>query len=392
MARDRDRLALAERERILKRAQIAQATAVLVHEANWAKNRMESEMRLARERLQAFPDPAQPPPRIEPPKPARSYSLFPSSPITIEAPAQSQPGPTRQSSVTGSMTPAEKPSARSSKEEPIFVESALVSSVTDQVQSSVADAAAGMIDTTNKISGALSSSYTGLMSSFQAVVESIPEIAAVVPEPPVLTPTVVQESNPITTQAIEGPRQVIETKSLLPPPKANTTLAVGEFPGRPEFAKNDQTKVVQPRTKGQWTDPNLHAQAGAVLQQLILERDLTIQKNPLLMERLYGLPNKEGMESSVRTAPVQPEWVAAADAWVEAVTGNSIKKSSKAKSKIDPAIASFTGVDPNLLEQEREGSKVEGSVERSDIQAQPEPEDEGNNSRDAKNKKKCVIM
>lgn len=56
LAREQDRLSLIERERVLKRAQIAQATSVLVQEANWAKNRMEAEMKLAKQRAMMFPE------------------------------------------------------------------------------------------------------------------------------------------------------------------------------------------------------------------------------------------------------------------------------------------------------------------------------------------------
>jgi hypothetical protein len=57
LARDQDRIAILERERILKRAQVAQATAAIVHEANWARTRMESEMRQTKLRAMVFPEP-----------------------------------------------------------------------------------------------------------------------------------------------------------------------------------------------------------------------------------------------------------------------------------------------------------------------------------------------
>ena len=69
LAREQDRIALVERERVLKRAQIAQATAILVQEANWAKNRMESEMRMAKQRALMFPE--QPVVGSMPPRPLR---------------------------------------------------------------------------------------------------------------------------------------------------------------------------------------------------------------------------------------------------------------------------------------------------------------------------------
>ena len=422
LARDQDRLVLAERERILKRAQAAQATALLVQEANWAKNRMETEMRLARERLHLFPDPiASPSPlpsKSDPPKQVRANTLFPTNPITQEAhtadplpPFQMATLVSSRSSANGAGTPSDKQSVRSSvkgapsQSAPAVIpeqpaETDLVSSVTDQVQSSVADAAAGVVDTTNKISDALSSSYSGMLSSFRAVVDAVPQIVSSEPEPTTPMPVPKITDNPVKSDSLAPPSVLpppspplavkpgVETKALLPPPKAGGPVVVGEFPGRPEMASEGQAKVIQQRTKGQWTDPTLHAQAAVVLDQLIVERDLTIQKNPLLMERLYGLPGSAGVGSSVSVSPVQPDWVAAADAWVEAVTGSSVKKAQKGKSKIDPAIASLTGVDPDLKEEGGSQTKAEDQPGDPPEQA-AQPED---SQVDAKGKKKCVIM
>jgi len=422
LARDQDRLVLAERERILKRAQIAQATAALVQEANWAKSRMENEMRLARERYRFFPETTSSPSRqsdpSEPSNKAPVQSLFPTNPMPTEAPAKSQPPPINvpksRMSATVSSTPSEKPSAVSQPAVPEaipLVESELVASMSDQVQASVADAAAGMLDTTNQISEAVSASYTGMLTSFRGVLDSVPAIVSSEPEPvtPVpkiaprsFEPTVKTEPNvvPEKPQTITLPapptpltiKPPIETKTLLPPPKA-TSVTVGEFPGRPEIPSEGQAKVIQQRTKGQWTDANLHAQAGAVLQQLIIERDFTIQRNPKLMQRLYGLPGFDGIKPAVSATPVQPEWVAAADAWAESVSGSSPKNSAKAKSKIDPAIASLTGVDPNLNEEQVVGPEGDNPETRSLKQAEDNPVQDEKNSLDAKNKKKgCVIM
>jgi hypothetical protein len=437
LAREQDRLALAERERVLKRAQVAQATALLVQEANWAKSRMENELRLAKERLHLFPETSNPPvsqsvrcdgsrpPQTEAPtlfpvtKPPVAPRLQSDSSPTVGPPSRSSHSKTGSKSVAGSH--ASKTSSEVSESGDIdsrgdHPDDDVVSSAVNQVQSSVSEAAAGILETTSKVTDVFSVGYSGVVSTFMSAVQAVPNLGAGERTPPTSTkpadkllvsesseklggevsPAPIQKATPpegsLFTNGMSptGPlaapgKDGIETKTLLPPPKPTTTGVV-EFPGRAAVVSETNTKVIQQKSKGQWTNMNLHAQAGAILSQLIVERDVTIQKNPELMERLYAIPCKIDISESSTGTVVQPEWAAAADAWIESVTGTSVKK-SKDKSKIDPAIAAMTGVDPNLGSDDNVMEAGQGDYVSPDPgEAKPEQ------PPDKKGKKNCIIM
>ena len=405
LARDQDRLVLVERERALKRAQIAQATALLVQEANWAKNRMENEMRLSRERLRMFPEPAATAPGGLF-KPARQPSLFPAStvPTIIEPPPENQssstsaPNKLSASGVSQPIVPIEPVRA--------FAED-VVSSITDQVS----EATASVVDTRAKINDAITSGYTGVMSSLMAAVQSVQEevVSAtddlgsknpqttITENPPIREPPKVPTPQEVEKPSISAPPITVAPKptgSLLSLPKATTAAdSAVDFPGRKVIKREAPAKTIQQRTKGAWTDSNLQTQATIILEQLIHERDLSFQNNSSLMEQMYAIPPKMIFLKEASGVRMQREWLDAADAWLESLEPKP-KKTGKGKLRIDPAIASLTGVDPEDMEEPVEAlpPKPSEAPEATKVEDQEfkGPTNQVDSSDD--NKKKCIIM
>ena len=388
LARDQDRLVLAERERILKRAQVAQATALMVQEANWAKNRMENEIRMSKERLRLFPEPG----ILELGskfKPGRQPSLFPAStaPTIIEALVErpSQPLLSEERIATSELTPVISVPAVGD----------LVSSIADQVS----EATASVTNTTAKIGDAFSSGYTGMISTFAAAVQSVQDGTIAImtdlptstneppdpsPQPQVSPPVVAAPSPAPIVEPIKNLIPAASTGSLFPPQRtAAQPASTVNFPGRPDIKREAPTRVIQQRTKGQWTDSNLQTQATIILEQLIHERDLTIQNNPKVMERMYGIPTKVMVSDSKKVA-IQREWLTVADAWLQSISeGKSASKLVKGKSKIDSVIADLANDEPPV-EHVRESEPPEDPVVTSS--AAPRTKD------DEDKKKKCIIM
>lgn len=418
LAREQDRLALAERERVLKRAQVAQATALLVQEANWAKSRMENEMSMARQRLRFFQDGGSlprggvstiaPAPYV----PTRPPSLYPANGLANEnrnaigltppQPPASATGPVASGAAIAQETaptvggPAEVNGRRSSESN---------SSIADQVQDSVNQAASDVLGATVAVSDVLTSTYAGVMSSFLNVIQpashppdetratvkkveasasstvpkGLPEsVVSKAPSPAqIKTPPQIQEPNDPVSESKKTPipNQKPSVASSLGPPKV-ASVVNPIFPGRSTASASDSNKVVQKRIKGEWTNPDLHAQAGVVLEELIRERGGTIQKKPTVMERLFAVPQKpKGTMGSKTSASILPDWVKAADDWVSTAEGS--RKGGAPTIKIDPAIASATEGGPT--------GPVETPAE------QPEGQ-QASTEVDAAKKKKCVIM
>ena len=421
LAREQDRLALAERERVLKRAQVAQATALLVQEAIWAKSRMENEMNMARQRLRFFQDwglnPSGRGSTIAPAAyvPTRPPSLFPANGLATEnpnPPSMPQAAPPIRASDSIASSSALAHEIPPTIEQPVEVNerrsSQGSSTRADQVQDSVNQAASDVLGATAAVSDALTSTYAGVMSSFMNVIQPVAEpsketprvaqklkassssiLPSALPEAPVSQPAAAPVTAPVpqTSKPIESivenekvpiPNQKPSVASTLGPPKV-ASVANPTFPGRSTASAQDSNKVVQKRIKGEWTNPDLHAQAGVVLEELIRERGGTIQKKPAVMERLYAVPQKpKGPIAPKTSSSIQPEWTKAADDWVSTAEGS--RKGGQPTIKIDPAIASAT-----------EGGPA-ASNEAGGQQGDQPAGDQASAEADAAKKKKCVIM
>ena len=385
LAREQDRLALFERERILKRAQIAQATAVLVQEANWAKNRMEAEMRMAKQRAMMFPEtevsasfsgvrpgtgsfnippakaPAVPPwegsvtaPPPEPTVPADNKRLKSSPSMAAEIPSIER---TPQSLPEISSTP------------PLVIESpapAQVAVETSVIESSIKDTVAE-IQASSEVSEVISNAYTNVMTSIFGKTDGDPIIAPVVN---VETPTDTVESVKETLPSSSFPKPFPPPTSSLPIPQALSAnpeekpqdvakTASVVMPTRTQLRMNEPKKVLRTVAKGEWTNPELQSQASSVLSQLIGERDIIILSKEFLMASMFGLPLKESSE--LEPAETHVEWKKIAEEWAKAPSGGnaSDQKNSKPSkaTKIDPAIAILAGVDPDLKDENEEISK-----------------------------------
>lgn len=425
LARDQDRVALAERERVLKRAQIAQATAVLVQEAQWAKARMESEMRVAKNRAMVFPDSEARRPTVNSRVPQVPVASVPadSPPTPSLAPPMVVPNSVHSSSSDGVIF--SKPSfvVDSSSTPPVAPSEGI-----DSLAAAVAETSNTVMTSAGEFGGMLSSAFTDVASMFGNSTEPAklqnPQIhrdlaLQTTTKPtsqklPVIVESSVsgqhEEDGANTVSAPESTRVNQEVTSMVsedlphssnvnaplnpkPPavPKSSEPLAQASttFPARSAPTQEESKKYIQQRAKGAWTNMGLHAEAGLVLEQLIKERDSTIQKKPELIERLFAIPDRSARAHV--EYPMQPDWLKIADSWAKSASVEPSGKSG-AKSRIDPVIASMAGVDPNLGGQEN----IKPDQTPPDIAKTPPPVEDpsGDSNRgvgDGK-KKKCIIM
>jgi chemotaxis protein CheY-P-specific phosphatase CheC len=413
LARDQDRLALAERERTLKRAQIAQATAFMVHEANWAKTRMQNELKLTRERLQVFPEPLDYDRlswRGVVSEPSRNATNTVADPKTASTPIVPQPSQTVPKTINSdphiqapstllTVPDVSLDTITDTAQSAANMVTDLGSTVADQVRDSMSNAAGNVTEATNMVSEAISSTYNGMFSAVLGAVKPLTETPA---ENPLPEPNQAEVAKPPSDKPVEPPQHPSYSstpqESVKEPSKLPTASVTTIFPDRTLVVKPETKKVILKRNKGEWASLELHAQASSVSAKLVSERDNVFLKNPDLMHRLYGITVKPSVvtESDV---PTPPEWVQIADEWARSVSTPPKPVAEKPKTKIDPVIASATGADPNLPPSKSVAStppdvrSITSKAEAS-MQPAPPPPVVNDTSQEAgkKKKKNCVIM
>jgi len=400
LAREQDRVALIERERLFKRAQIAQATSVLVHEANWAKNRMDAELKIAKQRAMLFPETmmtaslnlsASKPSGFSP-----GAGPFHIPPIKAPAPIPWEgsvpvppPGPSAEvkSVVDSGIVPerrasVEKPTDNSEAQTLTIsneTEKSRHESLKDQVPPSVAvnppvegpSMAIDILPAPEAIQSAITDTYTNIMSSVFGKSED-----TVIPKAEMQESTVQEKSQegldlpadslmnePVAaaqskteppTISPSSPQDRIvhkqETSNIQPlTAKLERTTPV-VMPLRTQLRMEDSKKVLKTGVRGLWTNTELQAQASEVLSQLVEERNIVILSKPALLATMFGLPFGETQASPTTQFP--PDWSKLADEWVRSVSSPDPpageKKKPRQETKLDPAIASLAGVNPEL--------------------------------------------
>ena len=455
LAREQDRVALAERERILKRAQIAQATAVLVQEAQWAKARMEAEMRSAKQRAMVFPD-TDVLPKARPTITSRVPAVEPadSPPIPADLPPRIvvQPAPAAEPAST------ERDTARSVRvpDVPAKVErvatmepSALVVDAPPQIPTaealstitaSVSETSGAVLASAGALGGMIGSAFGNVTNYFgestqaekpkleepkvsrapksqpSIVLDKLPESQAATDKVSVSRGSEkARKETPPESRGSEAPStpQTVEKEELVksdPPREKPSKEALGlvdanraselesiapkpssVFPSRQVPKEQEPKKAIQQRARGTWTNMELHAEAGRVLEQLIKERDSAMQKKPQLLERLFAIPERT---SKAVEQPMQPDWIKIADAWAKTVSVVPEARQG-GKNRIDPVIASMAGVDPNISPETKKQPTAEVTNPAAGAQTPPPESAPATAPDDTKaddKKKKCVIM
>ena len=349
LAREQDRLVLAEQERILKRAQVAHATSALLHEANWAKNRMENEMRLAKQRTLLFPETVIPGSLGPDPIMPKVSDIRPFSKIKKLA-ERGDVSPSER----GHVSPSERELSASDKEDKAR-NSDLANVPTHLVPPSVLTqpVAPSIVGSAAEAASIVSTAFGGLFSQL-----TVPEglntlVGDVVQEwngdsPQTEKSSVAQMERNVAQEEQAGRGSVAanvlqevaqEGKGDMAKPehagKESSAHVVPENPVR--FAKttaakepNVPVRTVNRGGKGEWTNPELLAEAELRTQAGINERVNLLQAQRTVMKTLFGLPQDPRTELE---AIVLPEWTAVENEWLQNV------KNPPKNSDIDPAVA-----------------------------------------------------
>jgi hypothetical protein len=394
LAREQDRVALFERERVFKRAQVAQATAALVYEANWARNRMESEMRQAKLRAMVFNEsepipPAFPSPSI--PEVLTAPPVAGSSPTAIlrQAAKDSRRSSTGHQSVATTVKldgvnktpplpfPSNHPRSPTNIppghdfSQPYFPQDSSASpTIPDEpgITELVSSAAANVF-------GTLMNSYTAITSPGRARLDSgsVPLILSVD------SPS--EEKRQVPKIASTPP--LPDQKSLGKTSRYGPKVAAYLPPRSPDDSNSLKVlRCIRNSTKGEWTNPQLLTEAQVTMTMQSQERDEMLWTNKSLIENVFGVPNASHM---VRSVVVKPEWVELEEVWIQKAA--KIRNENKQIVGVDSLIAEKAGVDRKLLLGEIEEKERVG--EATPIAVAPEPPDQ---STIKKKKKGCVVM
>lgn len=292
LAREQDRIALMERERILKRAQVAQATAYLVHEANWAKQRMEAEMKVAKQRALILDPPKT---EYQPTGPSFKSVSMGAAPIMF------------------ANVPYEIADSTRSPEAKYVTEPSRESK--DHAEAAADDAL--VIPDIASIGTALSSSYAGVMSSFFGT-DQLPGFA---PSPAMST--VAQPSD------WPQPKAVVAPKKKKIPSARSAAVAPSALASAESESVTARKRLVKAGFNGEWKNPALQDQASEIISNTTRQREKELQAKPVMMGQMFGLPIGKG--DSTPVVQTKQEWVAMADDWLKSVSSES-KPVDQAKS------------------------------------------------------------
>lgn len=293
LAREQDRIALMERERVLKRAQVAQATAYLVHEANWAKQRMEAEMKVAKQRALI----------LDPPKteyqqtgPSLKSVSMGGAPITF-------------ANIPYEVADSTRPPEAKYETEP--------SQASKDHAEAAADDDALVIPDIASIGTALSSSYAGVMSSFFGT-DQLPGFAP--------TPAMSSVAQP---SEMSQPKAVVAPKKKKVPSARSAAVAPSASALAESESVTARKRLVKGGFNGEWKNPALQDQASEIISNSTRQREKELQAKPVMMGQMFGLPI--GKEDSTPVVQTKQEWVAMADDWLKSVSSDS-KPVDRAKS------------------------------------------------------------
>jgi len=401
LAREQDRMALFERERVLKRAQVAQATAALVYEANWARNRMGSEMRQTKLRAMVFNDP------IPPPVSAPQFSVpeivsAPSIPRLSTSAALKQSGVKSRRSSTGQSvaTTVKADAGQLNVPQTIPAPNTLPPQISQPLSPSRPEESSSISPTvpdepgiTELVTSAAANVYGTLMSSYNSYTNTSP-VSNQARNFPAETaiPTVLQDS-----AYVEEKRPSVKSKIASTPPlpdqrKQGPSMKFGPKVGEllpPRSPEDTSLKVrtIRNSTKGEWTNPQLLTEAEVTITMLLQERDEILWNNKSLLGKVFGVPLGTDMASS----SVKPEWIELEEFWIQKAAKLSSSERGKKQEKIpiDSLIAEKAGVSANVLTDDKiEEEKVPEEKSPPVAAAPPEPGGEA----PKKKKNGCVIM
>ena len=404
LAREQDRIALFERERVLKRAQVAQATAALVYEANWARNRMESEMRQAKLRAMVFNDPLPPPIQPGPATISEIISAPSVAPPMLKSGMKESAGDSRRSSNTQSVgstvkttveTPVGLPPTVDVRRNPppAVITTPAVPVVHQDESFSLSPTIPDEPGITDLVSSAAVNVFSTLMSSYNEYTATAPTNSNIpVPD------SVVNPVNQITNTSNDKQRPVVKSRiaSTPPLPDQRTTQSSVKFgpkvssylPPRSPEDTSLKVRAIRNSSKGEWTNPQLLTEAEVTMTMLMQERDELFWTNKLLLEKIFGLPDGTHMP------PVNPkfEWIELEEFWIQkaAKLGPSDTAKKHEKISIDSLIAEKAGVDSKVL---TDGGDV--GAEKNEVEKPPEPVPVAQPAEPGGPKKKkngCVIM
>ncbi len=327
VVREKERISILERERILRRAQVAQATAQMVYEANWARSQMESEMKQAKLRAMIFGDPVITSESVAaavcPPK---SISVNALSPMTgtDDHPVKETPSTvyTILAAVHSVSDNASSPVQATSPELALpttaaTVQEAPVAPTIEGISSMVSSAAE------NVFSNILSSYYLteGSKENSQEKSQAVKSMQNLAkdPQPPPILPSITPSPD------VPSFMKSTLTKLLIPsdPPKMDTV-------NKPPPA----LKKIPTFQKGQWSVPELQENAEVLASAMLHEKEELLAKNTSLFVELYGLPKREyvpPVEIDAELIDLQAEWLKqVAPIQVPRVSGNAAKDSTEA--------------------------------------------------------------
>ena len=320
LAREQDRLVLVERERIFKRAQAAQATAALVHEATWAKNRMENEMRLAKQRAALFPE------TVIPGSLGAASSAGTSNvsrPVRVSLPP----------AVREMASQASQKNIPAPEKEEIPEEDAGVASMVANVYTSAMGAFFS-----NPIKDVIlkaSARSTPLRTPAEPT-PNIPVAPTANSVEPFVVPAapVVAADPPIPRASTEVPTIIPTLIATLPTiPKVGSILPAKQTP-------KEVRRTVNRAGKGEWTSQELLDEAQLRMASAVSEQVEFLQSQREIMVLLFGLP-KETRPGPVPT--LDPGWLEMEAAWIEAVSKNPQLPNPLPEKELHPAIVAAMG-------------------------------------------------
>jgi hypothetical protein len=408
LAREQDRVALFERERVLKRAQVAQATAALVYEANWARNRMESEMRQAKLRAMVFNNSDSSPPSLPGPSIPEILTAVPvvgSSPTALlkKVSQDSRRSSTGQSVATTvkldernktpqlpfppvrPQSPGPNPPALDVSQQEVFQQvipkdtSSISPTIPDEpgITELVSSAAANVF-------GTIMNSYTSMTSPSATRSESI--------SLPLTTAPLDSHTRP----SDEKRRQIPKIASTPPLPDQQQVGRPSRFGPKvgaylpPQSSETNTLKVVRTirnSTKGEWTNPQLLTEAEVTMTMQSQARDELLWTNKSLIMNVFGVPN-----SMQRSVDVKPEWIELEELWIQKAAKIGPGDKTKQIVGVDSLIAEKTGVDRKVLVGESEVGEMKSDEDVKPTPVAPTTEAGEEPTTTKKKKNGCVIM
>jgi hypothetical protein len=378
LAREKERVCLIERERVLRRAQVAQATAQIVYEANWARSRMESEMKQAKMRAMIFND--------EPPMPPEAVAVASMPSMSSNLPSvssiqESQP-PTVASSEPTQAGPAPPPrdslSADLTLPAPTAVE--VVANAAESIFGGILDTYYGSDKPQNERAILSTAPTRDQMADMGAQVLSTGEPGVVSDK--ATTPSLLGPTTPVvasTTPLVAPSPQPAVTASTRP---TTTVIRINPNPNpKPPTvidssapAVRSTRKIIPTTQKGQWTVPELQVDAEVSASSILRE-------DTCLRPELFGLPGRENVPELV----MDPVWADLQAEWLETVAPQPVRAKSPTrppKDLTESLINDNLGIEP--AEEVKEPQPVEAPEEGSRTPIETPPP--------SKDKKKCVIM